>query len=101
MSVNAAKSAARQRFALDVLSFADFRAATGRGGLGRLSTGVTRSAYRADRKNPAYTRFDTRGSFYIDEHWHLAAKAQNLTNESYLSCTTSAVMAKNSVSLVL
>ncbi|MFP5496337.1 MAG: hypothetical protein ACLGJE_09350 [Gammaproteobacteria bacterium] len=63
--------------------------------------GFTRTAYRADRKNPAYTRFDTRGSFYIDEHWQLVAKAQNLTNESYLSCATSAIMAKSSVSLVL
>lgn len=59
-------------------------------GVGALYTGTTRTTPTVtDRKIPAYTRFDARVSYDIDEHWQLAAKAQNLTNESYLSCTTS------------
>lgn len=55
-------------------------------GLGALYTGTARTTPTAtDRKIPAYTRFDARVSYDIDEHWQLAAKAQNLTNESYLS----------------
>ncbi|MFS0826942.1 TonB-dependent siderophore receptor [Pseudomonas phoenicis] len=59
-------------------------------GMGALYTGTTRTTPTAtDRKIPAYTRFDARISYDVDEHWQLAAKAQNLTNASYLSCTTS------------
>jgi iron complex outermembrane receptor protein len=59
-------------------------------GLGALYTGTTRTSPTiTERKIPAYTRFDARVSYDIDEHWQLAAKAQNLTNESYLSCSTS------------
>ncbi|WP_296268457.1 TonB-dependent siderophore receptor [Pseudomonas sp. UBA6562] len=59
-------------------------------GLGALYTGTTRTTPTVtDRKIPAYTRFDARISYDVDEHWQLAAKAQNLTNASYLSCTTS------------
>lgn len=59
-------------------------------GLGALYTGTTRtSPLITDRKIPAYSRFDARISYDIDEHWQLTAKAQNLTNESYLSCSTS------------
>jgi iron complex outermembrane receptor protein len=58
-------------------------------GVGALYTGTTRTTPTAtDRKIPAYTRFDARVSYDIDEHWQLAAKAQNLSNESYLSCNT-------------
>ncbi|MBI6854238.1 TonB-dependent siderophore receptor [Pseudomonas cichorii] len=42
-----------------------------------------------DRKIPAYTLFDARISYDLDDHWQVSAKAQNLTNEKYLYCANS------------
>ncbi|SDH39080.1 iron complex outermembrane recepter protein [Pseudomonas flavescens] len=52
-------------------------------------TGTTRttpSTYAG--KIPAYTLFDALVSYEVDEHWEVAAKAQNLSNEKYLYCGT-------------
>lgn len=43
----------------------------------------------SDRKIPAYTLFDARVSYALDDHWQLAVRAQNLTNQRYLYCANS------------
>ncbi|BAP45350.1 TonB-dependent siderophore receptor protein [Pseudomonas sp. StFLB209] len=43
----------------------------------------------SDRKIPAYTLFDARLSYALDDHWQLAVRAQNLTNQRYLYCANS------------
>lgn len=43
----------------------------------------------SERKIAAYTLFDARVSYDLDEHWSVAARAQNLSNERYLYCANS------------
>lgn len=43
----------------------------------------------SDRKIAAYTLFDARISYVLNEHWLLSARAQNLTNERYMYCANS------------
>lgn len=43
----------------------------------------------SDRKIAAYTLFDARVSYALDEHWQLSARAQNLTNQRYMYCANS------------
>ncbi|UCJ15035.1 TonB-dependent siderophore receptor [Pseudomonas sp. MM211] len=52
-------------------------------------TGTTRTTPTVyEGKIPAYTLFDALISYEIDDHWEVAAKAQNLGNEKYLFCNT-------------
>jgi len=43
----------------------------------------------SDRKVPAYTLFDARITYRVDENWQVSARAQNLGNERYLYCANS------------
>ncbi|TBV09646.1 TonB-dependent siderophore receptor [Stutzerimonas kirkiae] len=43
----------------------------------------------SDRKIPAYTLFDARISYSLDEHWQLSLKGQNLGDQRYLYCANS------------
>ncbi|MEK1941854.1 MAG: TonB-dependent siderophore receptor [Pseudomonas sp.] len=43
----------------------------------------------SDRKIPAYTLFDARVTYEVDDNWQVSARAQNLANERYLYCANS------------
>lgn len=43
----------------------------------------------SDRKIPAYTLFDARVTYRVNDQWQVSARAQNLANERYLYCANS------------
>lgn len=58
------------------------------GGARYMGTSRTSSS-DADEKVDAYTLFDAKVSYEVDQNWTVAMKAQNLTNEKYLFCNAS------------
>lgn len=58
------------------------------GGARYMGTSRTSSS-DLDEKVDAYTLFDAKVSYEVDDNWTVAMKAQNLSNEKYLFCNVS------------